>query len=103
MLSHGVFGFNNHYSGLMKDLASKGHIVFAINHADGTCMHTTNSLGIEIPHGHHDLYLKEYRRQQVDQRVDEMLCIVSELTDMEEATHIKVFGTTVPNAKLDMS
>jgi pimeloyl-ACP methyl ester carboxylesterase len=39
----------------------------------------------------------------VDQRVDEMLCTVSELAEMENSTHMNVFGTTVPKAKLDMS
>ncbi len=39
----------------------------------------------------------------MDQRVDEMLCTVSELAEMENSTHMNVFGTTVPKAKLDIS
>lgn len=63
MFSHGLFAQKVHYSGLHKDLASHGYIVFAINHADGSCMHTQNSRGEPIPHGSFTYYVKDYRRQ----------------------------------------
>lgn len=43
LFSHGLFAQKVHYSGLHKDLASHGYIVFSINHGDGSCMHTQNS------------------------------------------------------------
>jgi predicted dienelactone hydrolase len=45
IFSHGLFANNISYTGLQRDLASHGYIVFAINHADGTCIYTQNSQG----------------------------------------------------------
>lgn len=45
IFSHGIFGDNHSYTGLLKDMASHGYIVFALNHSDGTCIYTENSLG----------------------------------------------------------
>jgi predicted dienelactone hydrolase len=62
IFSHGLFANNISYSGLLKDLASYGYIVFAINHADGTCIYTQNSQGQAIPHGRFEYLLKDLRR-----------------------------------------
>ena len=53
-------------------MASHGYIVFALNHADGTCIYTENSQGQSIPLGSFEYYNKEIRRKQLTIRVDEM-------------------------------
>lgn len=67
----------------MKDLASHGHIAFALNHADGTCMYTEDSQGVEVTHGEWDTNLKDYRRDQVNKRVEELLSAIGDLSNMD--------------------
>ena len=43
--SHGNMGNTTSYTGLCKDLASYGYIVFAIGHADGSSAYMTNRDG----------------------------------------------------------
>jgi hypothetical protein len=83
LFSHGIFGNNNSYTGLLKDMASHGYIVFALNHADGSCIYTENSLGDEVPLGSFDYFDKDYRRSQIDTRLNEMLSAIKDLNEME--------------------
>lgn len=87
IFSHGLFANNISYTGLQRDLASHGYLVIAINHADGTCIYTQNSQGQAVPHGRFEYTLKDYRRRQVEQRVDEILSVVTDLTEMLPLTH----------------
>lgn len=57
-------------------MASHGYIVFALNHADGTCIYTENSQGQSIPLGSFEYYNKDIRRKQLTIRVDEMSSII---------------------------
>ena len=43
--SHGNLGCSTSYSGFCKDVASRGYIVFAMTHADGSSPFTTDENG----------------------------------------------------------
>ena len=101
LFSHGIFGSNNSYTGLLKDMASHGYIVFALNHADGSCIYTETSLGSGVPLGSFDYYDKDYRRSQIDIRLNEMLSAAKDLTEMERSTYNQVFGSAARGVQLN--
>ena len=45
IFSHGLAGSKRLYIGLMKDLASHGYLVLAVDHQDGTCFYTFTASG----------------------------------------------------------
>jgi hypothetical protein len=49
IFSHGVGVSPSDYSGLFSDLASRGYIVFAVFHQDGTCSYTEDAKENAIP------------------------------------------------------
>ena len=48
VFSHGLTAMGTFYIGLMRDLASQGYLVLALNHQDESCTFTTNSKGEEL-------------------------------------------------------
>lgn len=49
--SHGLTATVHVYTRLLRDLAMHGYMVIALNHLDGSCMFTVDSLGREHYHG----------------------------------------------------
>ena len=45
IFSHGYSAISQFYSCILKDLASHGYLVFAINHRDGSAMFTKDKVG----------------------------------------------------------
>lgn len=82
LFSHGILGCNSTYSGLLKDMASHGYIVFALNHMDGTCIYTEDSQGKPGSIEFYDYFDKENRKRQIEIRVQEIISAVSDLTQM---------------------
>lgn len=77
---------------LCRDLASKGYIVFAPNHQDGSCLYTETSSGTPILVERALYYVKDIRQRQVNTRVSEVLALVNELTEMKPEFYDAIFG-----------
>jgi hypothetical protein len=52
LFSHGYGSHRNAYTGLCKDLASHGCIVFSMDTTDGTCTFTKGKNGVDIMFNH---------------------------------------------------
>jgi len=48
IFSHGLVCMGVSYSGILKDLASHGYIVFALNHQDGSGLYTEKRDGTPV-------------------------------------------------------
>jgi predicted esterase len=55
-----------------------------------------------VPHGTFEYLVKDVRQKQVTQRVDEMVSVLQDITEMHSTTHSQIFGTTAPEAKIDI-
>ena len=58
IFSHGVGGTTTYFSSICKDMASHGHIVYAVEHRDRTALHSFSSEGA-------DKYLKNIDMRDV--------------------------------------
>ena len=61
IFSHGLAGSKRLYVGLMKDLASHGYLVLAVDHQDGTCSYTSTTSGKELFYKKAPFYDKDLR------------------------------------------
>jgi platelet-activating factor acetylhydrolase len=97
IFSHGLGGMRTTYSQICGNLASRGVVVCAIEHADGSAAFTSRLNGtIEIPHQHPhidnldegetvDEGLLKFRTKQVNQRRDEIIEAVQILKEINNA------------------
>lgn len=77
------------HSGICKNFAANGYIVFALDHHDGTCSyyeHENENQGIFQSlinmlgyYQNFDLFHMEYRKNQIDIRRKEVMAFIDEL------------------------
>jgi platelet-activating factor acetylhydrolase len=96
VFSHGLAGMRTTYSNLCGNLASRGCIVVAIEHGDGSACYTKRSLDqLEIHHHHpskeelrenetENEYLLRLRSTQLNHRRDEILEALTLIDDIEK-------------------
>lgn len=89
IFSHGLKANHEIFSGLIRDLVSYGHIVFAINHEDESCVYTEDANG--KPVYYNKTIGKEFREGQLEIREREVLGLIKDLEEMTPELHDKIF------------
>ena len=105
IFSHGLSSNSKGYTGLAKDLASHGYLVIMLNHQDGTCMYTETKEGKPMFYQHAPVfYTKDLRINQLNIRIDEVIALIQELTDLTSGSKLyeQLFGAHSPQIKVDM-
>lgn len=67
------------YSLILKEWASYGYLILAINHHDGTCAHYTDRNGYNHYATGEDLEIKELRLKQLETRQAEVKSFIDEI------------------------
>lgn len=84
IFSHGLAGQSQAHTGHLRELASHGFIVFAINSLDGSCAYTEkeDGTGVFFDARYHfgDFAV---RKRQLQTRVDEIIALIDELHEKE--------------------
>ena len=81
---HGLTCNRSSYSGMCREFASHGYIVFSLDHFDGSCHYTVKRSGQEKYWSSlHDPKDKEIRNKQLQIRIQEINDLVDELQETD--------------------
>ena len=82
VFSHGLQSATFLYTMALRDLASHGFLVFAVNHQDGSNLHTVTRDGVDKFYGAKEaLEIREKREPQLRRREEEMKELINDLVD----------------------
>ena len=96
IFSHGNKYAPNHYTGLLSEFASRGYIVFAPYHTDGSCSYTEKKGGTPIFAEEHliarNKFFKKRWTEKVAKRSKEIIGLYNEVAEMSHWLKILIFG-----------
>ncbi|TPX40236.1 1-alkyl-2-acetylglycerophosphocholine esterase [Synchytrium endobioticum] len=96
IFSHGLAGFRGMYSFLLGDMASRGFLVIAIEHRDGSACAATKTGLSPIWYNRPTVAgdeLYNFRRKQLEERVNDVKDVMSLLRDFHQGTPVDDIST----------
>jgi len=82
VLSHGYTGNGNYWSGMCRDFASRGYIIFTPDHCDGSGVFTMKKDGTHVPLDTTKLFgTYDWINGKIDTRVSEISELITEFSE----------------------